>query len=183
MKIRITFNCKTDGDIDFMNEDDYFIKSFEYYGKTSLVEIENLKKELENLLKEINSRVFNYYGQKEGLVKFIKNLNMDLFKEIDLENIDFENIDFEEIQILNGNQDISITLLKVKDEQEDSEEIFKLLENVKVKYNKIEAEIEEIRQNYRKEGQDRFEEWNEKMLSLVKVQNFIEDFIGKKFQR
>lgn len=59
------------------------------------------------------------------------------------------------------------------------EELFEHLNVFKYNYQEIEKEIEEIRQNYRKDGKERFEEWDEKMLYLVQIKNFLGTFIDK----
>ena len=56
-------------------------------------------------------------------------------------------------------------------------DLFQNLKTLKDYYQNTKREIEEIR----KSGEDKHEEWDERMLILVNIRSYIEGFVGKKF--
>lgn len=86
--LEINIQIETDGDFDLRNEDGYFEESFESYSKSIFLNEysdENIIKEcLETLISSVKERAFNKYNQKEGLISYIKDIDLNFESYNDL---------------------------------------------------------------------------------------------------
>lgn len=145
--INISMNFKTDGDIDFHNIDfhkkeKYLDSSWEHYSKTIIVKEDMAVEAIFNLINYLKENAYNVYNQHQGLVNFVKELDIKkIFKLNENFNID-DMIGYH--QILNGNQDFNICISKFNEEKVNKENKIKNIALFKELYEKLKNEKEII---------------------------------------
>lgn len=126
-KLLINMSFDTDGDCDFHDDKGYLNSSWEHYEKNIICDESEFFEKLNELIVFLNTNVYNFYGQHQGLVDFIKNLSIKQIFETD--SLDIEDFIDSYQSVLSGNQSLtfSVSLFNQEKEIEDKFELFKKL--------------------------------------------------------